>query len=52
MQRGGDRAYALQFACQAAGKQSETRSAPDVTGASALSEIKDRIYGENFKVRR
>jgi hypothetical protein len=38
MQHGGERAYALQSACQAAGKQIETRSAPEKRRV-CLSEI-------------
>jgi hypothetical protein len=39
MQHGGERAYALQFACQGAGKQIETRSAPDWRDCLSVSKI-------------
>jgi hypothetical protein len=39
MQQGGKRAYALQFACQAADKRIERRSAPDWRDCLSVSKI-------------
>jgi len=38
-QKEGERAHALQFTCQASGKQIETRSAPDWRDCLSVSKI-------------